>query len=428
MTASRLYKHVHARHGRLAFFANDTGAVAQSLLKYGEWAENEIAFVSSFIGEGSTVLDIGAYVGTHTLAFAERVGLSGVVLAFEPQPAAFRVLEANIAANGLSRVQCHNTAIADAPGEVVFPAIDPARDASFGSASLQSFLESSGQAEPVSTQVARIPVVTVDQFELDRCDLMKIDVEGCEALVLKGAEATITRHKPAIYAECNSVDAGLRTWKAMQGLGYDVRLHVVDAYNPDNYRADTENIFGDGREVALVGVPREKSAFLDARVNSPREMLLRVETADDLVVGLLNKPQYFGEVLAVSAAARTGGSNWLSASFRRLETLAEERLQEIVRISAQLNRTHAALESTRARVGEIEREAEAARVKSELLQEELHLTRDIHRGKINKLAAELRDSQAESARMVAKLNALYKSTSWRVAAPVRLLGRMLRRA
>ena len=72
-----LFRTIDARYGRMTFFANDIGAASGSLAIYGEWAENEIGFVKTFIAVGETVVDVGAYIGTHTLAFSHSLGRRG---------------------------------------------------------------------------------------------------------------------------------------------------------------------------------------------------------------------------------------------------------------------------------------------------------------------------------------------------------------
>jgi hypothetical protein len=86
------------RRGTMTFFRNDRGAVTQALEAYGEWAEHEIAFCGRFLAPGDVVLDVGAYIGTHALAFAERVGPGGHVYSFEAQPASFALLVRNLTA------------------------------------------------------------------------------------------------------------------------------------------------------------------------------------------------------------------------------------------------------------------------------------------------------------------------------------------
>src|SRR5262245_57768187 len=86
------------RYGVLSFFKNDT-IISRSLKEYGEWAQAEIEVLLDFMGSGDIVLDIGAFIGTHTLAFAARVSDRGNVYAFEPQPVFFEVLKKNIGQN-----------------------------------------------------------------------------------------------------------------------------------------------------------------------------------------------------------------------------------------------------------------------------------------------------------------------------------------
>ncbi|WP_270935332.1 FkbM family methyltransferase [Falsiroseomonas oryzae] len=296
---------VETRYGSMKIFANDTGAAPRSLAIYGEWAEHEIAFLKSFLEPGATVVDAGAFVGTHTLSFSRIVGPDGMVVSFEAQAETFALLRDNVSVNGATNVRLENAAVMDRVGELQGAAIDPTHENSFGSASL---------VDPAATDHAGVSRVmratTIDALGLAACALIKIDVEGAEDAVIRGAAETIRRFSPVIFAECNSVEAGLRTLAELRALGYVVRLHVADAFNADNFRAVRDNMFGNAREASLVGVPAAQSGRLDRLAPKPWEMLLAIETADDLVLGMLNKPQYL-EVLQAGAAARTGGEAWL---------------------------------------------------------------------------------------------------------------------
>ena len=76
-----LTKPLTARRLKLAmveiFYFPQDDPIGKSLAMYGEWAEPEIEFLSTFIGLGSAIIDVGAYLGTHTLAFSRRVGPGG---------------------------------------------------------------------------------------------------------------------------------------------------------------------------------------------------------------------------------------------------------------------------------------------------------------------------------------------------------------
>ncbi len=314
MDATHL-RSVEGRYGQLAFFVNDSGAIARSLALYGEWAENEIGFMRQFAPPGATVLDIGAYIGTHTLAFARMVGPDGHVIAFEAQPVAFGVLERNVTANQLKNVRVENVVVSDRPGAIVIPTIDIDQSGSFGSASVSAELHTAPRENQAAigpgSHTVEARSIAIDELELAQCDLLKIDAEGAEDLIIRGAERTIERLRPVIYAECNSVEEGLRTVEVMRASGYAVRLHIVDAFNADNFLGATENVFDRAREAALVGVPPERVRELDLYIPRACELLVRVASADDLVLGLLNKPQYPQEVLRPSAAAADGAAVWL---------------------------------------------------------------------------------------------------------------------
>lgn len=354
----RLLSVVNGRYGRIAYFARDVGAVSLALAAYGEWAANELAFMRQFIPKNGTVLDIGAYVGTHTLAFA---GWTGEVVALEAQPATFQVLGDNVRCNGLTNVRLEHAAAGDYCGSMHAHGIDITTEASFGSASL------AGAAPDTAGTMFDVPIVTIDSLDLPRCDFMKIDVEGMESAVIAGAAATIRRHRPVIYAECNSVELGADSLRVMRDLGYEVRLHVVDAFAEDNFFGNPVNIFGPAREAALVGVPLGDPRF-ETAVVQPCEIFARIETLDDLVLGLLNKPQYPPEILQPSAAAQSGGDAWL-ARFR--DPVAGERQAAAEREAAR--RDSADLRAAAETMG---RQATALEAREAALEGELRAVHD----------------------------------------------------
>jgi FkbM family methyltransferase len=314
--ADPLFQTLDTRYGRFTVFSNDSGAVGQSLVRYGEWAENELAFLRALIGEGVTVLDVGAYIGTHALAFSRFVGPSGNVVCIEPQTRAFDLLKANIEANGLKNVQLENAVASFALGSVVIPSIEIETPASYASASLLQALspELNGPGTITSAlgpNEMKVPAISIDSLNLASCALIKIDAEGMEYLVLRGAPLTIKRCSPIIYAECNSLENGLKTYALMKAAGYEVRAHVVAAFNPDNFRGTRKDIFNGGHEVALVGVPGAALSRIERYPIRSCELLLTIDTADDLALAMLNKPQYVTEVLRLGLAAQSGGNRWI---------------------------------------------------------------------------------------------------------------------
>lgn len=324
MQANAVYKSVSSRYGEITVFANDSGAATQSLLGYGEWAENEITFLKQFAAEGSTVLDVGAYIGTHTLALARFVGPAGQLIAIEAQPDTFELLTKNVYANLSAeppfRIQLLNAVASYEPAQISIPTINIERNGNFGSASLLGVLSADPTGRGNFPGHASVPAITVDSLDLQDCALIKIDVEGAEDVVLRGAALTVERCSPLVYCECNSLAAGLRSMAVLESLGYKIFAHVVDAFNAENFFRSKENMFGDAREVALVGVPAKREREISCLPLRDCELLLTIRDADDLVLALLNKPQYQGEVLRQGQASRTGGVRFLrDYDFSKLE-------------------------------------------------------------------------------------------------------------
>src|SRR5262249_23935878 len=116
------------RHGWMVFLCSDN-VIGRCLAKYGEWAELEIQFLCSFLTPASVVLDVGANVGTHTLAFARG---AACVYAFEPQPTIFHLLQTNVEKNGLTNVKLFNVGVAQSRGNLLMPCVDYLRSGNFG--------------------------------------------------------------------------------------------------------------------------------------------------------------------------------------------------------------------------------------------------------------------------------------------------------
>lgn len=312
-SGASLFEDVETRYGQFRIFANDTGAIARALRTYGEWAQNELSFLENFLEDASVALDIGAYIGTHTCAFSKKVGPTGKVLAFEPQTQTFALLKHNIEINEATNVQLLHAVASDKSDIALIPAISIDHEESFGSASLLHVFSSNHVPVPENTQDAaleKVQAITIDSLQLPACHLMKIDAEGMEAFVLRGARETITRCRPLLYAECNSLENGGGTFQFMKEHDYEIFAHVVDAFNPDNFRGAQANLFGKGREVALFAAPRPIAGTIENYRTRPCELLMKIETLDDLALALLNKEQYPHEILCVGAGAASGGQRY----------------------------------------------------------------------------------------------------------------------
>ena len=166
--------------------------ICESLRRTGDYAPDEKALLGPLISNGDTILDVGANVGNHTLFFSQCVGHEGRVLSFEPQRFLFQILCANALLGRYQNVWPYRLAVGDQQGKVDIPVPNYFRPNNFGGYSL-SFDTFKEQGD----------ITTIDAIAPDQCRLMKIDVEGMELLVLKGAVETIARTRPFLYFEYN---------------------------------------------------------------------------------------------------------------------------------------------------------------------------------------------------------------------------------
>ena len=234
------------RYGHMLFLGNDR-FVGRSLAAYGEFSELECRVFRQLVGPGDLVVEAGANVGAHTLCLGRRTGADGRVLAFEPQATIHRLLRANVALAGLRNVVTRCAAVGAAPGSLPMPVPDYDAPGNFGGVSA---LDAAGGAET--------PVVAVDDLDLERCALIKADVEGMEGEVIAGAARTIARLRPALYVENNRRDRSPALLGALLDLDYRVWWHLPPIFNPRNYRRVRRNLFPRIVSFNLLCLPAER--------------------------------------------------------------------------------------------------------------------------------------------------------------------------
>ncbi len=154
---------------------------------HGTWEMDVEAVLGRLLRRGDRVAEVGANMGYHTLTMAEAVGPEGLVHSFEANPAVLPLLRATIAVNGFGdRVTLHPVAALDVPGEVSFSS-DPDHIGS-------GHLAFEGEAPNYSQRVT-VPAVTLDAAldDLPSLDLLRMDAEGSEPQVLRGAAGLMAR-------------------------------------------------------------------------------------------------------------------------------------------------------------------------------------------------------------------------------------------
>lgn len=144
--------------------------------------EDEAIFLTRLVKIGSTVIDVGANVGTLSLPLSYRVTHKGKVVSIEASPTTYNYLKGNIELNrDIQNIIPINVAIGDTTGEIYFSNIS--------SDDMNKVVDESEK------DAIKVPMKTLDSIILEqgikRIRLLKIDIEGYELFALKGASNTL---------------------------------------------------------------------------------------------------------------------------------------------------------------------------------------------------------------------------------------------
>ncbi len=171
-----------------------------SIWLLGSFEPTTVAAYSRYLKPGSIVLDIGANIGAHTLPMARLVGDMGKVVSFEPTVYAFKKLCENVSANPVlaNRIQCVQAMLIDDD-------LGQARDHLYSSWPLgrEQDVHQLHMGKLMPTDGARAATLDtlVGELRLERVDLIKLDIDGFEPRMFRGASRVLKRWHPPIIME-----------------------------------------------------------------------------------------------------------------------------------------------------------------------------------------------------------------------------------
>lgn len=197
-------------------------------------AEAYLALFKQYVPDGGTVIDVGAMIGDHTVTYAEWVGPTGQVLAFEPNPAAFECLRFNMKPG--MPVLLYQIALSEAEKKLTLVSSDNA-GASF-----------------LSDKPGEVVAVSLDELLRDSQNpihFIKIDAEGFETKILWGARKTIATWRPVMLIEINH-GALIRAGTSASDL-----LGVIRSYGYQIEITDKRLAFEDA-QFDVLAVPMER--------------------------------------------------------------------------------------------------------------------------------------------------------------------------
>lgn len=219
------------RYGLIRYYENDI-YIGHALEKYGEYSEAEPQLWRKFVKPGDIVIDAGANIGVFTLALADMVGRDGEVHAFEAQYDTFKLLTKN--AETHTNTYLHFAALSDDCATIKMPFLVDLPNKNYGGVEVDKNAQIG-----MSTRM-----ITLDScFEpTTKIAFIKLDVEGMEAEVLRGAQHMIKKHRPILYVENDRSEKSAELIKLLHDYGYHTFEHLPPLYQPNNFKkADISN-------------------------------------------------------------------------------------------------------------------------------------------------------------------------------------------
>jgi FkbM family methyltransferase len=214
-----------ARYGKIWYYGKDE-YVGRSLHNYGEFSGEECEIIHSLAVPNKLCLDIGANIGVMA-QMLESYGFECV--SFEPQPEIHKLLSLN------SKGRCFNAALGSVEGTAKMPRLRYGDKHNYGGMSLNT-KSALGSYD--------VPVYALDSYNFQNVGFMKIDVEGWEEEVLKGALDTIARCRPVMYIEDDRVEKSKSLRKFItETLNYSIEQSSPPLFRPNNFRNNPVNIW-----------------------------------------------------------------------------------------------------------------------------------------------------------------------------------------
>lgn len=196
------------------WWLNRNDAVSRRVFFSQNFEEGERRFVSRFLQAGMTIFDIGAHHGLYTLISSKQVGLTGHVIAFEPSPRELRILRLNLYLNGRRNVRVEPLALGSKECLVELYVC-------LGSESGCNSLRPPVVSEAIAATT--VSMVTLDKYLNEHSttvDFIKMDVEGAELEVLRGAGQLFNSgFRPIIL--CELADVRTQPWGYQSNEIYD---------------------------------------------------------------------------------------------------------------------------------------------------------------------------------------------------------------
>ena len=234
------------RHGTLSYFADDM-YVGKSLKLYGDYSEDEVSMFKKLLRPDDVCIEVGANIGALTIPMAR---LCKRVLAFEPQPDNYRLLCKNLDENEIYNVSAIPLAVGSAACEAKIATLEGLGCANYG-----CFEIGSGD---ITVRMTTLDLAL--QTSDEKIRFIKLDCEGSELEVLKGAERTLKRCNPILYVENDREDKSAQLVGWLIDHGNRCFWHKVPMFYEGNFNSEKTNVFGIIHSHMMICIPEAFNA------------------------------------------------------------------------------------------------------------------------------------------------------------------------
>jgi FkbM family methyltransferase len=201
----------NARAGKLLTILNDS-VVSHDIRNLGHWAWNHVEIFKVLMHERGAFVDVGAYIGHHSVAILNFLEGEGIVVAIEGQPQIAQICAYNLGIQQYKNWCVFETVVDTGNNNYEIPLEDFERKTNFGSLSLISPQEEFGDI------YIKVVSASLDQVlsDIRNINLIKLDVQYAELLVLKGGKLILERDLPHLFIE-------ISPWHMLKKGNYDYR-------------------------------------------------------------------------------------------------------------------------------------------------------------------------------------------------------------
>lgn len=205
-------------------FLPEEPTVGKSLAVYGEYLKLQLELLQPLLRPGMTVVEVGAGIGAHALFLACALGPDGKLFLIEDDPVRRRILRQNLLANRHERATVlGETRVEPTPG----------------------------------MEVSRPLVPTIDDLQLERLDWIKLSLGSAAVSVILGAQETLWRLRPRLFASVDDQPSAVAVSEVMGGFGYRRWFVQTPLFNCANFNRHERDIFAARQGLSVIGFPEE---------------------------------------------------------------------------------------------------------------------------------------------------------------------------